>query len=153
MQPPTGDGAALVFLRLDGAPGVAGTFDRTTGLLTPTRRTWRIRPVVAERRAYVMFSGHRHGVELALERFNGWKRASVPLLELGRDHEASQSADLLRGVAAELERRAPKDVGAVVPLLRAQADYLMGGGALRTSPLTRRLGSGGALSGLATGWN
>jgi len=153
VQPAVDGGGTLVFLRLDpeSRGEVAGTLDRATGLLTPAQTSWRSRPVLANRRADLMFSGHRHGVNLALERFNGWRCASVPLLDLRRTHEASQSADLLRALADELDLRALRDTQRVTPLLRAQAAHLDVGGALRVSPLAAKVGGGGAWSGLATG--
>jgi hypothetical protein len=150
---PSSTGAPLALLRLDpGARGeVAGTYDPATGVLSPARTSWRIRPVAAERRAYLMLGSRRDGVDLALERFNGWRRAAVPLLVLTRQHEACQPAPTLRALADDLARRGPRDVEGVVGLLRAQADHLDRGGDLRSSPLSRKIGGGGSLGGLATG--
>lgn len=145
--------APITLARLDAhaAGGAAGTYDPASGTLTPARTTWRMRPVVAERRAVLMFGGHRHGVDLALERFNGWRRAAVPLLVLAPGHEACQDERTLRALADDLARRGPRDVEGVVAMLRAQADHLAAGHDLRSSPLSRRIGSGGSLGGLATG--
>ncbi len=147
-------GDALVFLVLDaGATGqVAGTLDVASGLLSPARRTWTVRPVVAERRAYVNLKVHRTGVDLSLERLNGWRRAVVPLIRLQKGHEASQSAELFQALAAVLERHGPRDPGRAIPRLAAQGRHLAEGNAVRSSPLTA-LPGGGAFGFLATDWS
>ncbi|QGQ20573.1 hypothetical protein GC089_17000 [Cellulomonas sp. JZ18] len=130
---------------------VAGTFDRVTGLLTPTRRTWRIRPVLADDRAYVTFVVHRRGVDLALDRFNGWRRARVPLVRVHRQHQASQSAEVVRELAADLRWRRVRDHGSALELLADQARWLEDGREVRTSPLTA-LPRGGGFGNLPITW-
>ncbi|MFS0704432.1 hypothetical protein AB6N23_07915 [Cellulomonas sp. 179-A 9B4 NHS] len=129
--------AVLVFPSLDrGAHGrVAATLDRSSGLLTPARTTWRRRPVVADGRALLWFSVRRRGVDLSLERFRGLRRATVPLVRVRRKHQASQSAALLLELATEVERRGVRDEWKVVATLRDQARWLEEGGDLRRSPL------------------
>ncbi|QGQ20583.1 hypothetical protein GC089_17055 [Cellulomonas sp. JZ18] len=134
----TADGrAALVLPALDRAARgrLAATLDTTSGLLTPARRTWRTRPVVADGRAHVWFAVRRRGVDLSLERYKGLRRATVPLVRVRRRYEASQSPELLLALADELERRGVRDVPHVVRRLRDQARWLEDGGDLRGSPL------------------
>ncbi|WP_309133968.1 hypothetical protein [Cellulomonas sp.] len=138
-MPPTPDPAdVLVLLELGpGATGqVAGTLDRRTGVLTPTRRTTRTRPVVVDRRAHVLLVAHRRGVDLSVERWRGVRRAVVPLVRVHERHEASQSAELFAELAVELDRRNPRDVPRTVVMLRDQARWLADGHSVRTSPLT-----------------
>ena len=60
----------------------------------------------------------------------------VPLAAVDLGGDRSQSPEFLRILADQIEAWAPQR-GAVVKGLRAQADHLGSGGALRESPLAR----------------
>ena len=60
----------------------------------------------------------------------------LPLVAVDLGGDRSQSPELLRALADQLETWAPHRA-AVVRQLRAQADHVAGGGAVRESPLAR----------------
>ncbi|HEY0215425.1 MAG TPA: hypothetical protein VGC57_03420 [Cellulomonas sp.] len=152
---PDRSSSRVVFRALgpDAAGQPAAELDLGTGVLTPARTTWRTRAVVIDRRALVLLQGRKTRVHLAVERANGWRRAVVPLLEIGRDHRASQTVDVLLALADVLESRDAREQTKVVALLREQVQHLERGGDLAASPLTRTvgLGGGGGLSAIG-GW-
>jgi hypothetical protein len=62
--------------------------------------------------------------------------AYVPLVAVDLGGDRSQSPEFLRTLADQVERWAPER-GAVVKLLRAQAEHVAGGGTVRESPVAR----------------
>ncbi|WP_282946414.1 hypothetical protein [Cellulomonas endometrii] len=148
-----GRAADVVLLReLDpsGRGAVHATLDRAAGVLSPERRSFRVRPVALDRRAYAVVTAGRSQVQLTVERAAGWRRASVPLLDVRSGREAAQPADAVRALADALESRGVGNGARVVADLRAHAAHLERGGAVTSSPLARLvgLGGGGAISAL-----
>jgi len=118
----------------------AARLDLASGLLTPATTTWRRKPVVLDARAHVMFAGSGDTVDLAVERANGWRTASVPLLRVTPGAVVVLPPDLLRALVAELQARRPRGTQDVVPALEAQVRYLeRDGGSPASSPLTSRV--------------
>lgn len=62
--------------------------------------------------------------------------AYVPLVAVDLGGDRSQSPEFLRTLADQLEQWAPRQ-GAVTKVLRAQAEYVSGGGSVRESPIAR----------------
>jgi hypothetical protein len=60
----------------------------------------------------------------------------LPLVAVDLGGDRSQPPEVLRMLADQIERWAPER-GAVVKLLRAQADHMTAGGAVRESPVAR----------------
>jgi hypothetical protein len=141
-QPVDGSHAVLVLPRpgTEADAAEAARLDLTTGLLTPTTRTWRHRPVVVDRKAHAFVRGRKDGVDLAVERANGWRVATVPLVEVLADGVVVLPADLTGALADALDRLAPYGADDVVTLLRAQSRYLRhDGGPVHASPLARKV--------------
>ena len=66
----------------------------------------------------------------------GVRRRTSPLVAVDLGGDRSQSPEFLHALADQIERWAPQR-GAVVKLLRAQADHVAAGGAVRESPVAR----------------
>ncbi|WP_028051140.1 hypothetical protein [Cellulomonas sp. URHD0024] len=140
----TGAGT-IVFLHLVGPEkgSPAGTFDCGTGVLTPVRTSLMVKPVRLERRAYVHLRGRKTGVDLSVERFNGWRQARVPLLEsVGSDY-VSQPPEVVRPLIAEIEARRPIWADKLLPALVENANLVEKDRSLLSSLLARRVGAGG----------
>jgi len=141
-QPQAPGQGVLVFGRLDaaGAGQEAARLDLSSGLLTPAQTTWRRRPVVIDGKALVEVRGRKDGVDLVVERANGWRVASIPLLEATKAGAATAPAELVDGLADAVDRRGPRGAADAVGLLRSQSRYLRhDGGPAQTSPLARKI--------------
>jgi hypothetical protein len=140
-----GQQGVLVFPALDPAAGgvEAARWDVATGLLTPAARSWRHKPVVVDGRARVDVSGRKNGVDLVVERANGWRSAAVPLLEVTGTAAVGQSIELLRALITEVDRRRPSGADQALALLQAQVRYLQNdGGPVQSSPLAAKVAGG-----------
>jgi len=135
----------LVFPSLDPAArgAEAARWDVATGLLTPAARSWRHKPVVVDGRARVDVSGRKNGVDLVVERANGWRSAAVPLLEVTGTAAVGQPLELVRALIVEVERRRPAGADQALALLQAQVRYLQhDGGPVQASPLAGKIAGG-----------
>ncbi|MFI2753742.1 hypothetical protein ACGIF2_09935 [Cellulomonas sp. P22] len=131
----------LVFRRLD-APAApeAARLDLSSGLLTPAQTSWRRRPVVIDGKAFAEVRGRKDGVDLVVERANGWRVASAPLLEVTQSSAVTAPPELLDGLADAIDRFGPRGAADAVALLRLQSRYLRhDGGPAQTSPFARRV--------------
>jgi hypothetical protein len=132
---------------------VAAHVDLASGAVVPTRTSFRRREVRLDERAWVHLLGRRGGADLSVERFNGWRRAVLPLLTTASGRAFSQSPEVLETLAAQLEQRRPKGWDEVAPVLRAQARHVADAGDPRRSPVASKVGpGGGAGSALGALW-
>jgi hypothetical protein len=140
-----GQRGVLVFPALDPAAGgaEAARWDVATGVLTPAVRSWRHKPVVVDGRARVDVTGRKNGVDLVVERANGWRSAAVPLLEVTSSSAAGLPLDLVQALLGEVDKRRPDGADRVIALLQAQVRYLQhDGGPVQASPLAGRIAGG-----------
>ena len=131
---------AVVMLLLVGGLATRRTWlDPAQGLLVrEVARVWR-RPVAWADASVVRARSNNAG-QLLLEVRGAGRRTStyVPLVAVDAGGDRSQPSGFLRVLADQIETWAPQRA-AVVKQLRAQADHLDGGGAVRESPLARVL--------------
>lgn len=104
---------------------------------TLVRRSWTLRQQeVAWSEASRLRLQPNHAGQLMLEVRGASRRASfhLPLVAVDLGGDRSQPPEVLRALADQIESWAPERAS-VARKLRAQADHLAGGGAVRESPL------------------
>lgn len=139
-QPVENQVAGTVLLVI--AVGVIGGLIARRTWLDPVRgelvrEVWGVwkRPV-AWADAQIVRVRNNHGGQALLEVRGAGRRTStyLPLVAVDLGGDRSQPPDFLRTLADQIEAWAPQ-FGAVVRVLRAQADHLETGGGVRDSPL------------------